>query len=584
MLPKKVIPFIWYFLRRYKSNYFLYLLTDSFNSMLKLFGGAYVLGLLLDYLLVDNFSINKVIVYVLLIGCIEVFYFFSTSILDILCFKTLKKISLDVKKQLFNSLLKQSNNFFNNNFSGGLSTKVNTISEKSEEFITDFSEFAIDMNILFIFIFINYRLQLEFLAVLAVWLVLFSFGYFFIKKKSFQFSEKIANSSSILTGKMVDSFTNISNIKLFAKDSVEKSNFNASTIKLLSLKFKNSLFSAIDNMFLFVMLASFIALSLYVIVLNYRDGLLTIGEVAGRIAVVISLNWWLVAALESLSRCITYSGQIQDGLDTLIIPHSIENYSKESHNLTDGNIELKDVFFKYQENLPLVFENFNLSIKSSEKVGLVGYSGSGKSTLITLLLRFYDVNSGIISIDGVDIKTDISQESLRRNISFIPQDPILFHRTIRENLVYGNAKASEEELIEACKKACCYDFILNLENGFETLVGERGVKLSGGQRQRIAIARAILKNSKILILDEATSSLDSITENEIQIALTNLMENKTVIVVAHRLSTLNNMDRIIVLDKGKIKEDGTKNELLSLENGLFKKMWDMQKGGKLDLE
>lgn len=226
-----------------------------------------------------------------------------------------------------------------------------------------------------------------------------------------------------------------------------------------------------------------------------------------------------------------------------------------------------------------VFDDFNLTIEPNQKLGIMGPSGAGKSTLINLLLRFFDVDSGEILIDGYNIKNDITQKSLRENISYIPQDPVLFHRTIRENIIYGKLDATEEELIEATKMACCYDFIINLENGFDTIVGERGVKLSGGQRQRIAIARAILKNSKILILDEATSALDSITEKEIQKALENLMKNKTVIAIAHRLSTLNIMDRIVVLDKGKIVEDGTKKELLNKQDGLFKKMWDMQKDG-----
>ena len=226
-----------------------------------------------------------------------------------------------------------------------------------------------------------------------------------------------------------------------------------------------------------------------------------------------------------------------------------------------------------------VFDDFNLTIEPNQKLGIIGPSGAGKSTLINLLLRFFDVDSGEILIDGYNIKNDITQKSLRENISYIPQDPVLFHRTIRENIIYGKLDTTEEELIEATKMACCYDFIMNLENGFDTIVGERGVKLSGGQRQRIAIARAILKNSKILILDEATSALDSITEKEIQKALENLMKNKTVIAIAHRLSTLNIMDRIVVLDKGKIVEDGTKEQLLSKQDGLFKKMWDMQKDG-----
>jgi ATP-binding cassette subfamily B protein len=195
-------------------------------------------------------------------------------------------------------------------------------------------------------------------------------------------------------------------------------------------------------------------------------------------------------------------------------------------------------------------------------------------------MRIRDISNGAIYIDGFNIREDITQASLRNNISYIPQEPLLFNRTLWENIRYGKPNATDKEVIDVTKKASCYDFIASLEKGFDTIVGERGVKLSGGQRQRIAIARAMLKNSRILILDEATSALDSVTEQEIHKALNNLMENKTVLVIAHRLSTLNIMDRIVVIDNGRILEDGTKGELLS-SNGLFKKMWDMQKGGIL---
>ena len=230
-----------------------------------------------------------------------------------------------------------------------------------------------------------------------------------------------------------------------------------------------------------------------------------------------------------------------------------------------------------------VFDNFNLEIEPKTKVGLVGYSGAGKSTLLNLLMRFYDVENGAIEIDGQDIR-EVSQKSLRDNITFIPQEPMLFHRTVAENIKYGNPKATEEEMISASQDACCYDFIMELPEKFNTLVGERGLKLSGGERQRIVIARAILRNTPILLIDEATSALDTITEKQIQKALNNLMKDKTVITVAHRLSTLDNMDRIIVLDKGKIVEDGTKQQLLNIENGIFKKMWELQKDGVIGRE
>jgi ATP-binding cassette subfamily B protein len=218
-----------------------------------------------------------------------------------------------------------------------------------------------------------------------------------------------------------------------------------------------------------------------------------------------------------------------------------------------------------------------LAIRSGEKIALVGPSGAGKTTFIKLLLRLYSPTSGKILIDGEDI-SQITQESLRENISMVPQDPILFHRTLAENIGYGKRTATKEEIENAAKLAHCDEFIKDLPYGLQTYVGERGVKLSGGERQRIAIARAILKNAPILILDEATSSLDSHSEILIQDALNNLMAGKTTIVIAHRLSTIQKMDKIIVVDSGKIIEQGNHNELLSNENSLYKKLWTLQAG------
>jgi ATP-binding cassette subfamily B protein len=246
--------------------------------------------------------------------------------------------------------------------------------------------------------------------------------------------------------------------------------------------------------------------------------------------------------------------------------------------VSQGHIEFSKVKFQYHGAYSL-FQNKSVTIDAGQKVGLVGYSGSGKSTFVNLILRFYDVVEGQILIDGQDI-SKVTQESLRRAIAMIPQDPSLFHRSLMDNIRYGRLTASDEEVIAASQKAHADDFINVLPEAYEVLVGERGVKLSGGQRQRIAIARAVLKNAPILILDEATSQLDSVTESRIQDSLWELMQDKTTLVIAHRLSTLLHMDRILVFDKGHIVEDGTHNELLNIR-GLYKTLWDAQVGGFL---
>lgn len=246
-----------------------------------------------------------------------------------------------------------------------------------------------------------------------------------------------------------------------------------------------------------------------------------------------------------------------------------------------GAIKIQNVAFAYPDNHEtLVFDNFSLTIPAGQKIGLVGRSGGGKSSLTRLILRFEDVTSGQLMIDDVDIR-QVTQKSLREAVGYVPQDPLLFHRSVRENIAYGKPDATNEEILESAKKAYAYDFIMSLPNGLDTIVGERGVKLSGGQRQRIAIARTILKDAPILVLDEATSALDSESELHIQSALSALMKDRTSIVIAHRLSTIAKLDRILVLDNGKIVEDGTHSELLT-QDGVYAKLWNHQSGGFIE--
>ncbi len=258
-----------------------------------------------------------------------------------------------------------------------------------------------------------------------------------------------------------------------------------------------------------------------------------------------------------------------------------EPYAKKLQ-VPDGTIELRDVSFAYTDSKSgeKVFSKLNLSIRSGEHVGLVGPSGGGKTTLTRLLLRFDDVQDGAILIDGQDLR-DVTQTSIRNNVGYVPQEPLLFHRSIHENIAYGKPNASASAIRQAAKLAYADDFIEKLPSGYDTLVGERGVKLSGGQRQRVAIARAILKNAPILVLDEATSALDSESEGLIQDAMFALMKGKTAIVIAHRLSTIQRLDRIIVVDEGRIVEDGTHADLLQKKDGLYARLWRHQSGGFL---
>ncbi|MEZ4870691.1 MAG: ABC transporter ATP-binding protein [Bdellovibrionales bacterium] len=316
----------------------------------------------------------------------------------------------------------------------------------------------------------------------------------------------------------------------------------------------------------------------------YALSLLGKGEISvGSFAMVASLSLLIIEDSRGLSRrfleFFEYLGNISDGVKLLIRPLEItDKVDAKPLVCTNGEVEFRDVCFSYSEG-KTVFKNLNVKIEPGQKVGLVGYSGSGKTTFVNLILRLFDLQSGGIFLDNQKI-SDHTQDSLRSIISMIPQDPMLFHRSLRENIRYGKPNATDAEIERAAKQARAHDFILETEKGYESLVGERGVKLSGGQRQRIAITRAILKDSPILIMDEATSSLDSVTEKTIQETLDILMQNKTVIVVAHRLSTISHLDRILVFDDGKIIEDGSHNELINM-NGHYAHLWSMQVGGFL---
>ncbi len=316
--------------------------------------------------------------------------------------------------------------------------------------------------------------------------------------------------------------------------------------------------------------------SLFVFMIHLRrTGIISVGD----FVFVMTVSYFIVdniwRASYEISDFLGKMGDFKSSFALLEVPQEVDHLDAKKIKVEKGDISFKNIYFGH--NRDGVFKNLSLDIKAGEKVGLVGYSGSGKTTLIGLLMKNYIAKKGDITVDGQSIY-DVNSDSLRSQIALIPQDTLLFHRSIGENIGYAKPKATKRQIIAAAKKAHIHEFISCLEDGYDTLVGERGVKLSGGQRQRVAIARAILKDSPILILDEATSALDSKTEKMIQGSIDSLIKDKskTIIAVAHRLSTLKNMDRIIVLNKGKIIEEGTHEQLLRNEKSLYRKIWQLQ--------
>ena len=483
----------------------------------------------------------------------------------------------------FAKLHKHSYMFFAENFSGSL---VN----KSRKFVRSFEvmhDIIIDnfwsSIVIFISIFTVFFIEAPKIALMFLLMSIFYISIiFFVSRKKVEYDLREAAADSKVTGYLSDTITNVLSIKSGAAHNREIKNFKMVTGE--DFKFRSASWGFGNKQFA---IQSGIIIIMQIVVVFVTAKLWILGTIsAGVFILVQSYSITLGSSLWDLGRAMTRFTKAYSDMREMVdilkkVPDVLDDPNPDKCHIKNGVIEMKNVFFDYGSSND-IFQNFSLKISSGEKVGLVGHSGSGKSTITKLFMRFIDINRGEILIDGQNIKK-ITQDDLHRNISYISQDPILFHRTIRQNISYSYPNASEEQIIEAAKKAYAHDFIINLSHGYDTLVGERGIKLSGGERQRVAIARAMLKPAPILILDEATSSLDSISESYIQDAFNELMKGKTTIVIAHRLSTIQKMDRIIVLDKGTIVEEGTHTELLA-KKGMYESLWNHQTGGFMQEE
>lgn len=458
-----------------------------------------------------------------------------------------------------------------------LPDQINTLYEKS---VWDYSTFIMQTVLV---IFFAAQASYLFAALLLLWVAAYlGFALLFAKRIA-RAGLKHSEAKAHLTGAIVDSITNIRNVILFAGHKTE----NSQVTKYVDETRKAQRHQYLEFVKMRVpvvhgMMAVVICGLLPLLINELGKGSITVGSFVLIVALVFNMLRTLSDLSNSMPETFDLIGSIRDCINTLVVDrHLTDKVDAKALQVSHGQIDFNGVSFSY-ENGQRVFDGLELHIPAGQRVGLVGASGAGKSTLISLLMRMNDVQAGSVCIDGQAVDA-VAQTSLRRQIGVIPQDSILFHRSIFENIRYGRMDATREEVEQAARKAHAHDFIMALPKGYDTMVGERGVKLSGGQRQRIAVARAILKNAPILLLDEATSALDSESEAAIQSSMADLMVGKTVIAIAHRLSTIASLNRLIVMDQGRIVEDGSHDELLR-KGGYYAKLWAHQSGGFLKEE
>ncbi|MBG9386521.1 ABC transporter ATP-binding protein [Caenimonas aquaedulcis] len=482
-------------------------------------------------------------------------------------------------------MLGQSMAFYSDEFAGRITTKVMQTALAVREMVFTTTEVVIGIGVYFITILalaggFDAKLMLPF----AGWFVLYAISVVYFVPRLGRIGKKQADARAMMTGRITDAYTNISTVKLFSHSQREAGFARAAMTEFMTTGYRQmrlvTAFEIVNHSLVVLLIIATCGYSMFL----WTHGEIGVGAVAAVTAMALrisGMSHWIMWEMASLFENI---GTVQDGIGTLTRPRVVvDSPGALPLEVPRGEVKFEHVNFNYGKKTPVI-QDFSLTVRPGEKIGLIGRSGAGKSTLVNLLLRFYDVESGRILIDGQDI-AHVTQDSLRSHIGMVSQDTSLLHRSVRDNIVYGRPGASEEEMLLAAQRAEAHAFIGGLSDlhgrtGYDAHVGERGVKLSGGQRQRIAIARVMLKDAPILLLDEATSALDSEVEVAIQSSLNTLMQGKTVIAIAHRLSTIAAMDRLVVMDGGRIVEEGDHRTLLA-QGGLYARLWAHQSGGFL---
>ena len=482
-------------------------------------------------------------------------------------------------------MLGQSLGFYQDEFAGRVSAKVMQTALALRDVVMTVADMVVYVLVYFI---TSGVILASFDAWLIVpficWMIGFAMIMRFLIPKLGRTAARQADARSLMTGRITDAYSNIATVKLFSHGAREAAYAKQSMEEFMVTVHAQMRLATLLHTCSFIVNSSLTVGTTALGIWLWYHGQVGVGAVATATAMALRVNGLSQYIMWESARLFENIGTVNDGMATLSKPHTILDKPQALPlKVTRGEIKFEHVDFSYEAGKPLL-NGFNLNIKPGEKVGLIGRSGAGKSTIVNLLLRFYEPQSGTISIDGQNVDS-VTQESLRAQIGLVTQDTSLLHRSVRDNIIYGRPDATDAEMISAAERAEAADFIPNLSDakgrrGYDAHVGERGVKLSGGQRQRIAIARVMLKDAPILLLDEATSALDSEVEAAIQESLDKMMEGKTVIAIAHRLSTIAAMDRLIVLDKGRIIEEGSHTELLA-KQGLYAKLWAHQSGGFL---
>jgi ATP-binding cassette subfamily B protein len=490
-----------------------------------------------------------------------------------------KKYGYDLLSQ---QLMQHSHSYFSNRFAGSLMSKVNNVCGAVDSLIPELLWTHLS-SLVYVLVTIGFLISVDVSASLIFILlivVLLIFNRSMSAKKA-QYSTEAAAATTTMRARLVDVISNIQAVRQYVQVPREEAEIGELTTKLAAANSRSwgytekMLFYNVCILFVFSM-GMFWSL-----MKGWQAGTVSTGDLILILALYSQITGTLTFIGRAINKTAQTVGEMEEGLDDILVPFEIvDTPIAQPLEIQQAQITWNEVDFKFDEKA--VFDNFNLYIPAGQRLGLVGQSGAGKTTFVSLLLRQHELLAGLIAIDGQNI-AEVTQDSLRSAIAVVPQEPALFHRTIRENICYSKPAATDEEMIAVAQKAQAHDFIMELPLGYDTMVGERGIKLSGGQKQRVAIARAMLKDAPILVLDEATSALDSESEVAIQKALETLMEGRTVIAIAHRLSTLRKMDRIIVMENGKIIEDGN-HEDLAKSGGVYERLWNHQAGGFLQDE